>query len=73
MKKYSKVTEDEIKVAELWRQIRKNENYHRNEMWVSTWEKWYCKKHKWHRWYEKWTMENGNKEIKKMVHTHDES
>jgi len=32
MKKYSKVTEDEIKVAELWRQIRKNENYHRNEM-----------------------------------------
>ena len=31
MKKYSKVTEDEIKVAELRKQIRKNENYHRNE------------------------------------------
>lgn len=73
MKKYSKVTEDEIKVAELRKQIRKNENYHRNETWISTSEKWYCKKHKWHRWYEKWTMENGNKEISKMAHIHNES
>lgn len=66
----SKITEDEIKVAELRKQ-EKNENSHRNknEIWMSTCEKWYFwRKHKWHRWYMK--SKQCRVEIDKEDYTH---